>query len=173
MADAVAVAGDSVIIEPALYNTPQPPGRFAHRPMHAFTQLLLDRAEGGTYAFGHRLSMDGEPTLLASLGAHMREAKKVESFGSVLAASFTVFDRIAAKLDQTRFPFVQLQTKLGEPRAEFFQTLRCLAVVLKSDHESSSPGESHPQALTEPDGNLSAHPALIVQTQVGFHVTTR
>ena len=34
--------------------------------------------------------------------------------------------------------------------------------------ESSSPGESHPQALTEPDVNLSAHPALIVQSQVEF-----
>ena len=34
--------------------------------------------------------------------------------------------------------------------------------------KSSSPGESHPQALTEPDVNLSAHPALIVQSQDGF-----
>ena len=28
---------------------------------------------------------------------------------------------------------------------------------------SSRPGESHPQALTEPDMNVSAHPALTVQ----------
>jgi hypothetical protein len=28
---------------------------------------------------------------------------------------------------------------------------------------SSRPGESHPQALTEPDVSVSAHPALIVQ----------
>jgi hypothetical protein len=38
--------------------------------------------------------------------------------------------------------------------------------------ESSSPGELHPQALTEPDVNLSAHPALIVQSQDEFRVTT-
>src|SRR5262249_51237690 len=31
------------------------------------------------------------------------------------------------------------------------------------DRASSSPGEFHPQALTEPDGSLSAHPALIIQ----------
>jgi len=31
--------------------------------------------------------------------------------------------------------------------------------------QSSSPGELHPQALTEPDVNLSIHPALIVQSQ--------
>ena len=40
------------------------------------------------------------------------------------------------------------------------------------DHESSSPGELHPQALTEPDGNLSAHPALIVQSRGVSRETT-
>jgi hypothetical protein len=28
--------------------------------------------------------------------------------------------------------------------------------------KSSSPGEFHPQALTDPDVNVSAHPALII-----------
>jgi len=32
----------------------------------------------------------------------------------------------------------------------------------KEDVESSSPGEFHPQALTDPDVNVSAHPALII-----------
>ena len=32
-----------------------------------------------------------------------------------------------------------------------------------TDRMSSRPGESHPQALTEPDMNVSAHPALTVQ----------
>jgi len=31
------------------------------------------------------------------------------------------------------------------------------------DDESSSPGELHPRALTEPDGSLATHPALITQ----------
>jgi hypothetical protein len=31
---------------------------------------------------------------------------------------------------------------------------------------SSSPGEFHPQALTEPDGRLSPHPALMIQSPV-------
>ena len=34
-----------------------------------------------------------------------------------------------------------------------------------SDDESSSAGESHPHALTDPDMNLAAHPAPIVQPQ--------
>ena len=42
-----------------------------------------------------------------------------------------------------------------------------LAFCSAQDQESSSPKESHPQALTEPDLNVSAHPALIVQSQEG------
>lgn len=41
---------------------------------------------------------------------------------------------------------------------------------LAQDKKSSSPREFHPQALTEPDLNVSAHPALIVQSQ-GKHLS--
>ena len=108
--------------------------------------------------------MNGEPALLSCLGTLVREAKEVESFRPALSVSFSSFDRITAELDQTRFPLVQLQAELGEPRAEFFQTRRRLVTMLKADYESSSPGGSRPQALTEPDVNVSAHPALIVQS---------
>src|SRR5262245_60126788 len=37
------------------------------------------------------------------------------------------------------------------------------AIDVHSDNQSSSPGGFHPQALTEPDGSLSTHPALITQ----------
>ena len=93
-ADAVTVAGDGMIIQPALDNASQPTGRFAKRP-----------------------------------GTHMSEAQKVESFRPARPASFSVPDRKATKLDQTRLPFVQLQAKLGEPRVESFQTRRRFAAV--------------------------------------------
>jgi len=134
-ANAVTVARDGVIIQPALHNTPQPTGRFAKWPVHSLTQFSFDRLECGTHAFGHRMSMDREPTLLASLGTLVREAKKVESFRPTLAASFTPFACIATEFDQTRFPFVQLQAKLDKPRAEFFQTRRCLVMMLEADHK--------------------------------------
>jgi len=35
-------------------------------------------------------------------------------------------------------------------------------ILGKRNEESSSPGEFHPQALTDPDVNVSAHPALII-----------
>src|SRR3954454_17564406 len=34
------------------------------------------------------------------------------------------------------------------------------------DQESSGPGELHPQALSDPDGRLSPHPALMIQSTV-------
>ena len=68
--------------------------------------------------------MDREPAVLACLGTLVREAKKVKRFWPALAASLSTFDRIAAELDQARFPFVQLQSELGKPRAEFLQTRR-------------------------------------------------
>ena len=39
-------------------------------------------------------------------------------------------------------------------------------LTLHHDDEVSSPGELHPQALSEPDVNLSAHPAPIIQPTV-------
>ena len=41
-ADAVTVAGDGVIIQPAPHNAPQPTTRFAHRPVHSLSQCSLD-----------------------------------------------------------------------------------------------------------------------------------
>ena len=36
-------------------------------------------------------------------------------------------------------------------------------ILSNKTQESSSPGESHPQALTDPDVKVSRHPAPIVQ----------
>ena len=46
----------------------------------------------------------------------------------------------------------------------------CFAAYV--DAESSSPGELHPQALTEPDVNLSAHPAPMDQPLVVYQTPT-
>jgi hypothetical protein len=47
----------------------------------------------------------------------------------------------------------------------FYPSLNAGIDVTGHHHEVSSPGESHPQALLEPDVNLSAHPAPIIQPQ--------
>ena len=134
-ADAVTVARDGMIIQPALHNASQPSSRVAKGVVHSLSQFRLDRLERGTHAFGYRVSMDREPAVLSSLGTLVREAKKVESFRSAFAAPFTAFARIATELDQTRFPIIQLQAELGEPRAEFFQTRRRLVTMLKAEYD--------------------------------------
>ena len=40
--DAVTVAGNGVIIQPAPHHTPQPTTRFADRPVHSLSQISLD-----------------------------------------------------------------------------------------------------------------------------------
>jgi hypothetical protein len=78
---------------------------------------------------------------------------------------------MSSKLDQSCLVRVEFQAKLGHPFPQGVQTESSFYFAAKTYYKSSSPGELHPQALTEPDGNLSAHPALIVQSQVESHVT--
>jgi len=67
------------------------------------------------------------------------------------------------------FGRMQREATLGGPRMHHFQRLFGFFASATLNDRSSSPGELHPQALTEPDVNLSVHPALIVQSWVGFH----
>jgi hypothetical protein len=67
-----------------------------------------------------------------------------------------------------RFLLVQFYAERRELLVETLQGAFSPAsfgvVTADGDDKSSSPGESHPQALTDPDLNVSAHPALIVQS---------
>ncbi len=83
---AVAVAGDGMIIQPALNNPSQPTARFAYWAVHPLLQPDFDRLEGRAHALGHTVAMNREPAVLASLGALVREAKEIESFRPALAA---------------------------------------------------------------------------------------
>ena len=70
-------------------------------------------------------------------------------------------ERLARELREAQFTLGQKEVQMET----LYQAGLSLGAPLQIE-ESSSPGESHPQALTEPDVNLSAHPALIVQSQV-------
>ena len=62
---------------------------------------------------------------------------------------------------------MESQTELAQPAFKVVKELFRILPVLKSNHESSRPGESHPGALTEPCLNLSAHTALPMQPPCG------
>ena len=59
---------------------------------------------------------------------------------------------------------MQRKRKLFQPRLHGPQEAPRFGFVLEAQNKSSRPGELHPQALTDPDLNVSAHPALIVQS---------
>jgi hypothetical protein len=69
------------------------------------------------------------------------------------------------KLDDLRFLAID-----GELESSFEQSLdpvdQLPGLIARQDHESSGPGEFHPQALSDPDGSLSTHPALMIQSPV-------
>ena len=46
-----------------------------------------------------------------------------------------------------------------QPLAEGVHHALRIVLVFEADDKVSSPGESHPRALAEPDVNVSAHPA--------------
>jgi hypothetical protein len=59
---------------------------------------------------------------------------------------------------------MKLETVFGQPFLQRYPYLLCVFPMFEANQEVSSPGESHPQALSEPDVNLSAHPAPIIQS---------
>ena len=76
----------------------------------------------------------------------MRETEEVERFGLSLATTLSVVSGGPPKLDQARLVGVQLQGKLAETFPQVLLKLLGIRSVFEAHHESSSPGESHPQA---------------------------
>src|SRR3954452_12455492 len=63
---------------------------------------------------------------------------------------------------------VKLKTALPQSLPDRFEHLLRVSLALGVNDQSSSPGEFHPQALTEPDVRLSPHPALITRPMVAL-----
>ena len=91
----------------------------------------------------------------------MSEAQKVERVRPALLC----FRVHSFKSPETKSPAlcrVQLQRVLGKTIMQrSFDTLSVLAIAYYA-YKVSGPGESHPEALSEPDVNLSAHTAPII-----------
>ena len=129
------VARHGVVIQPTLHDAFEPASRLAQRAMHSLPKFRLNRLQRRTHTFRYRVAMDREPTVLLRFLAHMREAKKIETLRSALAASFSSLGRIATELDQTRLRLVKFQPELRKTCAEFFQTRLRFMLMLKTDHE--------------------------------------
>jgi len=55
------------------------------------------------------------------------------------------------------------QFQLGHDLLDLLQSFLGFSLGSADDHKVSGPREFHPRALSEPDMNLSAHPAPIIQ----------
>ena len=61
---------------------------------------------------------------------------------------------------------MQSQPEASQPFGEHVHHTPRIGLQFKADDEVSSPEESHLRALAEPDVNVSAHPAPIIQRSV-------
>jgi len=131
------------------------------------TQFLCHFVEKGLLPLALRLTSELE-ALIVSLGStDMRVTKEIERFRLAIATLGPPFGSKAAKLDQACLLRMQFECKLRQPFSQIGEEALRILAVLKSDDWSGRPGESHPQALTDPGVNVSAHPALIVQPSHG------
>ena len=170
LVQALIVPRDGVIAEPSLHDAGEPGTGHVKWLVHPLAEFLLDRLERGPHAFGDTDAEELEGPS-ASLSTAVSETQKIKRFRFSTTPALAVAGCVAAKLDQPRLVRVQSEAELLHAFRQVLAEPFGIVPVLEAHDESSSPGESHPQALTEPDVSLSAHPALIVQSQVGFHVT--
>src|ERR1035438_8792234 len=96
----------------------------------------------------------------------VREPQQVKSAWWSFAAPGVFGRRLRWPLERHQSGLLRMESQ-AEPAETLGQNLQdppCVFFTGKAHDESSSPGEFHPQALTEPDGKLSLHPALLAQS---------
>ena len=89
-----------------------------------------------------------------------REPKEVEgrlTFPTLLP------HRRTPKREEVSLVGVQGQSEVFQPLAESIHHTLRIALVFEADDKVSNPEESHLRVLAEPDVNVSAHPAPIIQ----------
>ena len=129
------VSGDSVVVEVALHNAPQPGSRLWYRVMpvpHQFESYCLQLC---AQPLCDRSSFHCEASTQVRSPTAMRETEKVEALGFAFPSSAPVLLGLSAKLDQTRLLRVQAQSELLHPFPQIFEELLGFMPVLESHHD--------------------------------------
>jgi hypothetical protein len=138
----------SEITEMPAHNGLQPIANFRNRVMHSPPQLDLNVQQLRLHAFANRLPKHQKPSLLR-LPADMLEAEEIKGLRLAQTEPLSVGRRMASELEEPRLLRVQFQLELLHSFLQFFPELFGIVLELESNHESSRPGELHPQALTD------------------------
>ena len=93
------------------------------------------------------------------MSAIVREPQEREAFRLSLSPRLPMAAREPAELDPPRFLGVELPPQRRQARAKIREKPLGFRPLLEPYHPVSSAGESHPDALSEPYLNVSAHTA--------------
>ena len=129
-----AVHRHPVIAEVPQQDRAQVRSLFPNGCVQASPQFFFQSPQLGLPPLAHRLSQYRE-TPLPGFSATVREPQKVERFWFAVATIPSVVFRKAAKLDDSGFVGVQLESKPRETFAQFCQKPLCFLTMLKSGHE--------------------------------------
>ncbi len=129
-------------------------------------QCRLHLLQLGTQPCFDRLTAKQEALAIPRFSTDVGEPQKVEGLRFAQAPLLPIDLGVTPKFNQPGLFRMQAKTESLQAFPKVRQKTPCVPHVLESHHESSSPGELHPQALTETDMRLSPHPALMVQSPV-------
>jgi len=164
LVESAKVIRNGMITQPSPNHARQPTPRLADTIMPSSTKLNFDRSQCSAEPLATSASPENETLVLSSLPTDVSKPEELKRLARLPTFPRPAIRRSASKLQQSRFVGVQFQAELFKPLFQCIKTGSGIDFVFKSDYESSSPGELHPQALTEPDVNLSAHPALMIRS---------
>ena len=127
------------------------------REVHVLTAPCPDRLQRPRIPiFGRDLSHHWLP--FPGLSPNMGKSQKVE--GGATRLWMPPFRATEAEVHITRLFGMEPEPVPNKTLAQNGQHTPPVQMILEAHDESSSPRDSHPQALTDTDVNLSAHPAL-------------
>jgi hypothetical protein len=115
---ALLIARDGMVIQPALYNPAQPAAGLVDGSVPASTQPFLKRCQGPAHPFPVADAFDDEPPVAVSRRAEVGEAQKVEGLRLSASPLSSSVGGVATELDQSCFLVMQLQSEPGEPLPE-------------------------------------------------------
>ena len=115
-----------------------------------------------TQAFPNRLALD-DPVSLACFAPIVGKSEEIKCTRTPCrwVAAWRSLER-----NQRRLLGMHGEAETGKAFRQNLHNPAGICFALTADEKVSRPGESHPQALSEPDVNVSAHPAPIIQPPV-------